>query len=98
MVSGCAGKYSDQEYQRNKTELMRIRTKLKAHHSIADEIGIDTLVQYFEQNGSNDERFLVNFYKGYYLFYNEEWENAYEVFRKNYEQRPSKKLNITKRY
>ena len=69
---------------------MRIRTKYKGYNSIAEETNIDSLVLFFDKNGSEDDRFLANFYQGQYLFDNYEWARAYESFCKTYKQRPTK--------
>ena len=70
-VYGCAEKHNNREYQRCKTELMRIRTKFKDYRSIADETGIDSLVTFFEDNGTEEDRFLANYYLGHYYFDNQ---------------------------
>lgn len=89
---GCGNKQNGAEYNRNKKELMRIRTKYMGYYSLADEAGIDSLVQYFTLNGTEDERFLANFYQGNYFFDNHEWAHAYETFKQTYGLRPE---NVT---
>lgn len=78
---GCNDYCEEQEYQRNKAELMRIRKKAKQHKSIADETGIDTLVVFFEQYGTEEDEFTALFYKAWHLLYNEQYEQAYLLFR-----------------
>lgn len=89
---GCGNKQNGAEYNRNKKELMRIRTKYMGYYSLADEAGIDSLVQYFMVNGTEDDRFLANLYRGYYFFDNHEWAHAYETFKQTYGLRPE---NVT---
>lgn len=93
---GCSDKQGTPEYLRYKSELLRIRNKHKQHISIADEVGIDSLVEFFEQNGTAEDLFMAQFYKGWVLFHQDNVQQSYECYRKAYDQRPKDESETTR--
>lgn len=93
---GCLDKQSTPEYLRNKKELLRIRKKAKQHIPIGDETGIDSLVAFFDENGTDEDIFMAHFYKGWNLFYSANTIQAYACFREAYNLRPKEESETTR--
>lgn len=74
---------------------MRIRHKSKQHKSLADETGIDSLVVFFEENGTGEDEFVARFYAAWYLYDCGLHKQAYEAFRYLYNTSPETNTELT---
>lgn len=88
MYFSCVDHCDEQEYQRNKAELMRIRNKVRHQKSIADETGIDSLIVFFEDHGTNEDILTARFCNAWYLWRIDDLNQAYLAFRELKEDFP----------
>lgn len=92
---GCSDKRANQDIERGRAELQRLREKSKKHISLADETGIDSLVHFFEGEGTKEDLFVATFYRSWFLYDNNDLPRAYESFRHTYDLRQSAEQSAT---
>lgn len=82
------GQHSPQ-YEHNRQELMRIREKSSHHIVITDEMGMDSLYEFFRQHGTPEDRFVASYCKAIVLHETGEKENAFNLMIATYNDRPA---------
>lgn len=93
VYSACWNHENSREYQEYRQELLRIRQNLKQHKSIAGESKMDSLLYYFDKEGTEADRFMAHFCYAHYLNDASIHGSAYKEFVKVLSLSPARKSN-----
>lgn len=84
------------EYINKKAELTHIYKNYRDHKPLAEPEKLDSLLEYFEKNGSAEDVFLCSYCKGAALCENRLYKTAYQELYKSYELAPKSLVGETR--
>lgn len=90
----CRSHEKSKVYQQNKQELLRVRKISKQRQSIAGEAGMDSLLWFFDKQGTQSDRFMAHFYYAHYLKDAHVYGSAYKEFVKTLSLAPKTKSDV----